>query len=136
MLLLFLGHKIPRISATIAGCYLPQHMYIVSLVQLMFGFSYSRQVVLQFYEHEFVELACQCPAVVVCRCSPTQKADIVQLLKVHTDKATCAIGTSLWCLAIRLGKFTYRNVPKRSSLYSLFLTSPNSLAWQYKEYNI
>ncbi|KAI0229267.1 putative phospholipid-transporting ATPase IIB [Lamellibrachia satsuma] len=52
----------------------------------------SLQVVLQFYEHEFVELACQCPAVVVCRCSPTQKADIVQLLKVHTDKATCAIG--------------------------------------------
>ena len=29
---------------------------------------------------------------VVCRCSPTQKADIVKLLKVHTGKPTCAIG--------------------------------------------
>ncbi|XP_070575156.1 probable phospholipid-transporting ATPase IIB isoform X2 [Ptychodera flava] len=47
---------------------------------------------LQFYEHEFMELACQCPAVVCCRCSPTQKADIVQLIKTHTKKRTCAIG--------------------------------------------
>ena len=39
-----------------------------------------------------MELACQCPCVVVCRCSPTQKADIVKLLKVHTGKPTCAIG--------------------------------------------
>ncbi|XP_048254813.1 probable phospholipid-transporting ATPase IIB isoform X1 [Haliotis cracherodii] len=52
----------------------------------------SLQVCLKYYEHEFVELACQCPAVVVCRCSPTQKADIVKLLKTHTGKRTCAIG--------------------------------------------
>ena len=52
------------------------------------------QVVLLFYEHEFVELACQCPAVIVCRCSPTQKADIVHLLKAHTGRQTCAIGAS------------------------------------------
>ncbi|XP_052232597.1 probable phospholipid-transporting ATPase IIB [Dreissena polymorpha] len=52
----------------------------------------SLQVCLEYYEHEFVELACQCPCVVVCRCSPTQKADIVNLLKVHTGKRTCAIG--------------------------------------------
>ncbi|XP_018026166.1 probable phospholipid-transporting ATPase IIA [Hyalella azteca] len=32
----------------------------------------SLEVCLQYYEHEFVELAVQCPAVVVCRCSPTQ----------------------------------------------------------------
>ncbi|KAL5021907.1 hypothetical protein ScPMuIL_001062 [Solemya velum] len=50
------------------------------------------QVCLKFYEHEFVELACQCPCVVVCRCSPTQKAEIVKLLKVHSGKRTCAIG--------------------------------------------
>ena len=50
------------------------------------------QVCLQFYEHEFVELACQCPCVVVCRCSPTQKAEIVKLLKIHTGRRTCAIG--------------------------------------------
>lgn len=47
---------------------------------------------LEFYEHEFIELACQCPAVVVCRCSPTQKAEIVKLLRVHAKKRTCAIG--------------------------------------------
>ncbi|XP_041375249.1 probable phospholipid-transporting ATPase IIB isoform X2 [Gigantopelta aegis] len=52
----------------------------------------SLQMCLKYYEHEFVELACQCPAVVVCRCSPTQKADIVKLLKTHTGKRTCAIG--------------------------------------------
>ncbi|CAG2238567.1 E7.6.2.1 [Mytilus edulis] len=52
----------------------------------------SLQVCLKYYEHEFVELACQCPSVVVCRCSPTQKADIVKLLRNHTGKRTCAIG--------------------------------------------
>ncbi|KAK6186527.1 hypothetical protein SNE40_008550 [Patella caerulea] len=52
----------------------------------------SLQICLKYYEHEFVELACQCPAVVVCRCSPTQKAEIVKLLRVHTGKRTSAIG--------------------------------------------
>ncbi|XP_061110932.1 probable phospholipid-transporting ATPase IIB isoform X2 [Conger conger] len=50
------------------------------------------EVCLRYYEHEFVELACQCPAVVCCRCSPTQKAQIVMLLKRHTGNPTCAIG--------------------------------------------
>lgn len=52
----------------------------------------SPQVCLKFYEHELVELACQCPAVVCCRCSPTQKAHIVKLLQQHTGRRTCAIG--------------------------------------------
>ncbi|XP_062342954.1 probable phospholipid-transporting ATPase IIB isoform X2 [Osmerus eperlanus] len=52
----------------------------------------SLEVCLRYYEHEFVELACQCPAVVCCRCSPTQKAHIVKLLQQHTDNRTCAIG--------------------------------------------
>ncbi|XP_069425308.1 probable phospholipid-transporting ATPase IIB isoform X6 [Ovis canadensis] len=50
------------------------------------------EVCLKYYEHEFVELACQCPAVVCCRCSPTQKAHIVKLLQQHTGRRTCAIG--------------------------------------------
>lgn len=50
------------------------------------------QVCLQHYESEFVELACQCPAVVVCRCSPDQKAAIVRLLRRHTKKPVAAIG--------------------------------------------
>ncbi|KAJ7360512.1 ATP synthase subunit 9 [Desmophyllum pertusum] len=52
----------------------------------------SLEVCLRHYEHEFMELACQCPVVVCCRCSPQQKADIVKLLKKHTGKRTCAIG--------------------------------------------
>eukprot|EP00794_Sanderia_malayensis_P019164 gene19164-21084_t len=52
----------------------------------------SLDVILRHYEHEFMELAVQCPAVVVCRCTPTQKAEIVRLLRVHTGKRTCAIG--------------------------------------------
>ncbi|XP_053570821.1 probable phospholipid-transporting ATPase IIB isoform X2 [Bombina bombina] len=52
----------------------------------------SLEVCLKYYEHEFVELACQCPAVVCCRCSPTQKAHIVKLLQQHTVGRTCAIG--------------------------------------------
>ncbi|XP_078204415.1 putative phospholipid-transporting ATPase IIB isoform X10 [Callithrix jacchus] len=52
----------------------------------------SLEVCLKYYEHEFMELACQCPAVVCCRCSPTQKACIVTLLQQHTGRRTCAIG--------------------------------------------
>ncbi|XP_039695270.1 putative phospholipid-transporting ATPase IIB isoform X1 [Pteropus medius] len=52
----------------------------------------SLEVCLRYYEHELMELACQCPAVVCCRCSPTQKARIVKLLQTHTHKRTCAIG--------------------------------------------
>ena len=48
----------------------------------------SLDVCLKFYEYEFVELACQCPAVVVCRCSPTQKAKIVHLLREHTGTSS------------------------------------------------
>ena len=38
-------------------------------------------VCLQYYESEVAELVCACSAVVCCRCSPEQKAQIVQLLK-------------------------------------------------------
>ncbi|XP_036891947.1 probable phospholipid-transporting ATPase IIB isoform X3 [Sturnira hondurensis] len=52
----------------------------------------SLEVCLRYYEHELVELACQCPAVVCGRCSPTQKARIVRLLQQHTHRRTCAVG--------------------------------------------
>lgn len=56
---------------------------------------------MRYYEHEFVELACQCPAVVCCRCSPTQKAQIVKLLQQHTANRTCAIGERrLWACEV------------------------------------
>lgn len=47
---------------------------------------------LQYYEHELMDLAVQCPAVVVCRCSPTQKAAVVRLIQRHTRKRAAAVG--------------------------------------------
>jgi phospholipid-translocating ATPase len=52
----------------------------------------SLEICLQYYQHEFMELATSCPAVVCCRCSPTQKALVVQLIQKHTGKRTCAVG--------------------------------------------
>ena len=52
----------------------------------------SMQNCVTFYEEEFVQLAMLCQAVVICRCSPTQKADIVTLLQKHTKKVVAAIG--------------------------------------------
>ncbi|XP_023229117.1 probable phospholipid-transporting ATPase IIA isoform X2 [Centruroides sculpturatus] len=50
------------------------------------------EICLKFYPSEFMELACQCPAVVCCRCSPTQKAEVVRLIQQLTGKRTCAVG--------------------------------------------
>ena len=43
-------------------------------------------------EKLFFEIASQAPAVVCCRCSPTQKALIVKGMKTHTSMRTAAIG--------------------------------------------
>ncbi|KAJ2333663.1 putative aminophospholipid-translocase [Coemansia sp. RSA 2681] len=52
----------------------------------------SLQVTLDFYRDEFVAIAAQLPAVVCCRCSPTQKADIVRLIQRATRKRVLAVG--------------------------------------------
>lgn len=52
----------------------------------------SLNVCLQYYRKEFLELATACPAVICCRCSPTQKAQVVSLIQQQTGKRTCAIG--------------------------------------------
>jgi len=52
----------------------------------------SLQLVLDNFEREFLELACQAPSVICCRCSPQQKADVVRLVKQYTGKRTAAIG--------------------------------------------
>ncbi|SPP85757.1 blast:Probable phospholipid-transporting ATPase IIB [Drosophila guanche] len=52
----------------------------------------SLEVCLQYYRPEFLELATASPAVVCCRCSPTQKAQVVALIQKHTGKRTCAVG--------------------------------------------
>ncbi|XP_060536480.1 probable phospholipid-transporting ATPase IIB isoform X2 [Cylas formicarius] len=52
----------------------------------------SLEVCLFYYQQEFMELATAAPAVVCCRCSPTQKAQVVQLIQQHTGKRTAAVG--------------------------------------------
>ena len=50
-------------------------------------------VCLQYYEAEVAELVCACTAVVCCRCSPEQKAQIVMLLrKYRAPLRVAAIG--------------------------------------------
>ncbi|KAJ2761059.1 putative aminophospholipid-translocase, partial [Coemansia nantahalensis] len=52
----------------------------------------SLQVALDFFGDEFVQLATRLSAVVCCRCSPTQKADIVRLIQRHTRRRVLAVG--------------------------------------------
>ncbi|KAJ1796366.1 putative aminophospholipid-translocase, partial [Coemansia sp. RSA 2399] len=52
----------------------------------------SLQVTLDFFRDEFVQVAATLSAVVCCRCSPTQKADIVRLLQKFTRKRVLAVG--------------------------------------------
>ena len=57
----------------------------------------SLRLCIDYYSNEFIELACQASAVVICRCSPTQKAEIVKKLRRidsgdGKSKRICAIG--------------------------------------------
>ncbi len=84
------------------------------------------QVCLKYYEYEFMELACQSPAVVCCRCAPTQKAQIVRLLQERTGKLTCAVGeyaTSSWpcALPVSLDHLTIAVFVSYCSFCSLFI---------------
>lgn len=47
---------------------------------------------LTYHRTEFVSLAVLLPAVIACRCSPTQKADIANLIRQFTKKRVCCIG--------------------------------------------
>lgn len=42
----------------------------------------SLEICLSYYQQEFMELATAAPAVVCCRCSPTQKAQVVSLFYI------------------------------------------------------
>lgn len=52
----------------------------------------SLQLCLNLFKNEFVEIATKLSAVVACRCSPTQKADVARLIRKHTRKRVCCIG--------------------------------------------
>lgn len=47
---------------------------------------------LTFHRHEFISLAVLLPAVIACRCSPTQKAEIATLIRQFTKKRVACIG--------------------------------------------
>jgi phospholipid-translocating ATPase len=50
------------------------------------------EVAVNHYEKLFFTSSMKAPSVVCSRCSPTQKAKIIKLIKKHTDKKICAIG--------------------------------------------
>ncbi|KIY46035.1 phospholipid-translocating P-type ATPase [Fistulina hepatica ATCC 64428] len=52
----------------------------------------SLQLCLNLFKNEFIEIATKLSAVVACRCSPTQKADVARLIRVHTRRRICCIG--------------------------------------------
>ncbi|KAH9932838.1 aminophospholipid-transporting P-type ATPase [Amylocystis lapponica] len=52
----------------------------------------SLQLCLNLFQNEFIEIATKLSAVVACRCSPTQKADVARLIRKHTKKRVCCIG--------------------------------------------
>ncbi|RFU26697.1 hypothetical protein B7463_g9637, partial [Scytalidium lignicola] len=52
----------------------------------------SLQLFLTHFRSEFISLAVLLPAVVACRCSPTQKADVAKLIREYTKKRVCCIG--------------------------------------------
>lgn len=52
----------------------------------------SLQLCLNIFKNEFIEIATKLSAVVACRCSPTQKADVARLIRSYTKKRVCCIG--------------------------------------------
>ncbi|AOA61401.1 Putative aminophospholipid-translocase [Komagataella phaffii CBS 7435] len=52
----------------------------------------SLGIFLQYYQQEFFDIVIHLPAVIACRCTPQQKADIAILLRDRTHKRVCCIG--------------------------------------------
>jgi phospholipid-translocating ATPase len=52
----------------------------------------SLSLVLSHFRQQFIGIAVRLPAVIACRCSPTQKADVANLIRKHTKKRVCCIG--------------------------------------------
>ena len=52
----------------------------------------SLALMLQHYRDTFISVAVLLPAVVACRCSPTQKAEITKFIRANTKKRVCCIG--------------------------------------------
>jgi phospholipid-translocating ATPase len=52
----------------------------------------SLQLCIDNFQAEFIEVVTKLSAVVACRCSPTQKADVARLIRQYTKKRVACIG--------------------------------------------
>lgn len=52
----------------------------------------SLALVLKHFKLQFITTAVRLPAVIACRCSPTQKAEVANLIRTYTKKRVCCIG--------------------------------------------
>ncbi|KAK2803824.1 hypothetical protein FQN50_006831 [Emmonsiellopsis sp. PD_5] len=52
----------------------------------------SLSLMLSQFRTAFISIAVLLPAVIACRCSPTQKAEVANLIRKHTKKRICCIG--------------------------------------------
>ncbi|KAJ5895992.1 phospholipid-transporting ATPase NEO1 [Penicillium subrubescens] len=52
----------------------------------------SLNLMLGEFRSAFIAVAVLLPAVIACRCSPTQKAEVANLIRQHTKKRVCCIG--------------------------------------------
>lgn len=52
----------------------------------------SLALMLNHHRESFISLAVRLPAVIACRCSPTQKADVAKLIRAYTKKRVACIG--------------------------------------------
>lgn len=63
----------------------PAHVFAVLM-------PYRSQLCIEHFRDEFISLSTKLSAVVACRCSPTQKADVARLIRAYTKKRVCCIG--------------------------------------------
>ena len=67
-------------------------MISLSLFWRVSDLACDTQLCLNLFQNEFIEIATKLSAVVACRCSPTQKADVARLIRKFTKKRVCCIG--------------------------------------------
>lgn len=73
-------------------------------------------------ETEFVSTACACKAVICCRVTPLQKAQVVELIKKHKKAVTLAIGDGANDVSMIKSKTGSLHAERRGgSVTSLFL---------------
>ena len=65
---------------------------IFTVINVSLGLTICLQLCLSLFKSEFIEIATKLSAVVACRCSPTQKADVARIIRSHTNKRVCCIG--------------------------------------------